>query len=118
MSHRHVVPVDRAGGIVAGFARRQMGHDLVAEEVEIHPFVAGAAFRATEQVPVEAAGVGQRCDGKRKMKRTQCGHGDSGADKGEAGMVTEGRRPPVVARRINTVESAIDNCVHLLNRGG
>src|SRR6185437_6489026 len=49
VAHRHVVAVDVVRRRCAQFFRRDMRDDLVAIEVEIHPGVAGASFRATEQ---------------------------------------------------------------------
>ena len=49
VAHRHVVAVDRIGRLVPDLVRRQVGHDLVAVEVEVDPFVAGAPLGAAEQ---------------------------------------------------------------------
>ncbi len=37
MAHRHVLAVDRAGLFVAALVRCEVGDDLVAVEVEVHP---------------------------------------------------------------------------------
>jgi hypothetical protein len=41
MRHRHVVAIDGVV-VVGGAGRRQVGDDLVAEEVEVDPLGAGA----------------------------------------------------------------------------
>ena len=51
-----------------------MGDDLMAEEIEIHPVMAGAALRATEQIAIECAGFGKIAHGKGKMKTGPLGH--------------------------------------------
>ena len=45
-----------------------MGHDLVAEEVEIDPFVRGSALLAAKQLPVKRARLGEIANGKGKVK--------------------------------------------------
>jgi hypothetical protein len=45
-----------------------MRDDLMAVEIEIHPFIARASLGATEQVAVEGAGFGKIAYRKRKMK--------------------------------------------------
>jgi len=45
-------------------------HDhLVSEEVEIHPFVGAAPFRAAEQAPVEFTGGGEIVDRDGEVER-------------------------------------------------
>ena len=57
----HGVVVDGCAGCFAGF---EVGYDLVAEEVEVDPFVGAAAFGAGQYFAVEAAGGGQVIDGE------------------------------------------------------
>ena len=45
-----------------------MCDDLMAVEIEVHPFIARAAFGTTEQVAIEGAGFGQIAYRERKMK--------------------------------------------------
>ena len=45
-----------------------MRHDLMAKEVEVDPFPAGASFRATQQIAVEGARLGKIAHRKRQMK--------------------------------------------------
>ena len=45
-----------------------MGHDLMAEEVEIDPFAGGSAFSATKQLPVKRARLGEIANGKCKVE--------------------------------------------------
>ena len=45
-----------------------MGDDLMAEEVEIDPFVRGSAFPATQQLPVKRARLGEIANGKGKVE--------------------------------------------------
>jgi hypothetical protein len=47
VANGHVVPIDRAGVVVARFVWRQMGNDLVAIKIEVNPLVAGTTFWAT-----------------------------------------------------------------------
>jgi hypothetical protein len=46
-----------------------MGHELVTIKIEIDPRVGTAAFRASEQLAVEAPRLGQVAYGKSKMKQ-------------------------------------------------
>ena len=55
MRHGHVVPVDLVVMHVLLLAGIEVRDELVAEEIEVHPFVAAAAFRAAEQLAVEIA---------------------------------------------------------------
>ena len=64
--HLVVVHVRLAAGI-------EMRHDLVPEEIEIHPLIAAAALGAAEQAAVELARGAQRVDGNGEMKG--CKHG-------------------------------------------
>ena len=50
-----------------------MRHDLVPEEIEIHPLIAAAALGAAEQAAVELARGAQRVDGNGEMKGLQHG---------------------------------------------
>ena len=52
-----------------------MGDDLMAEEIEINPFFAGAAFRTAEQIAVKGARFGEIAHGKGQMKTRAFGHG-------------------------------------------
>ncbi len=45
-----------------------MGDDLMAEEIEVHPFFARAAFGTAEQFAVKGARLAQVTDRKRQMK--------------------------------------------------
>ena len=45
-----------------------MRDDLMAEEIEIDPFIARAAFGTAEQVAVEGARFGKVAHRKRQMK--------------------------------------------------
>ena len=73
--HRHVVAVHRIRVVGAGFGRAQMGNDLVAEEVEVDPFAAAAAFRAAEHAAVKRARTRQVVDREGKVKRRCSNHG-------------------------------------------
>ena len=68
VAHGHVVAVDGAGLAVADFIRSEMGDDLVAVEVEIHPFRRTAAFRAAEDTAVERTRRGNIVHRKSKVK--------------------------------------------------
>lgn len=65
MRHRHVVAVHRVA--VRGFLMRHfrclVDHQLVAEEIEIHPVVAAAAFGTAEHLAIEMPGGSQVVDG-------------------------------------------------------
>jgi len=74
MAHRHLLAVDRVGRVVGGHALDQVGDDLVAAEIEIHPFVRTAPFRAAEEFAVELARAGKVGDGEGKVKRGQGCH--------------------------------------------
>ena len=45
-----------------------MRNDLMAEEIEVHPFIVRASFGTSEQVAIEGAGFGKIAHRKRKMK--------------------------------------------------
>ena len=45
-----------------------MRDDLMAEEIEVHPFVARASFGTAEQVAVKGARFGKIAHRKRQMK--------------------------------------------------
>src|SRR5471030_184418 len=64
------------------FVRREMGHDLVPVEIEVHPVGRAAAFRATEQVAIKLTGGRNVMDRKGEMKR---GNGSSGVAHGRLG---------------------------------
>ena len=51
-----------------------MGDDLMAEEVEIDPFVRGSALPASKQLPVETARFGEVANGKGEMETRTVGH--------------------------------------------
>lgn len=55
-----------------------MRDDLVAEEVEIDPFVRRSAFRATEQFSVERARLAEAAHGKREVESGPCHAGRTG----------------------------------------
>src|SRR6266481_8414945 len=54
-----------------------MRDDLVAEEIEVHPFGARASLRTTEQVSIEGARFAQIANRKRQMETRARGHGGS-----------------------------------------
>ena len=74
MRHGHVVPVDLVVMHVFLLVRIEVRDDLVAEEIEVHPFVAAAPFRAAEQLAVEIARGGQRVNRDGEMKRLRHGY--------------------------------------------
>ena len=45
-----------------------MRDDLMAEEIEVHPFGARASFGTAEQMAIEGAGFGKIAHRKGKMK--------------------------------------------------
>jgi len=51
MRHRHVMAIDRVQVRPLGPGRRQMGDDLMAEQVEIDPFGRTAPLGATSTPP-------------------------------------------------------------------
>ncbi len=60
MRYRHVVAVDRVEGLGlrCDRPRREVGDDLVAEEVEVDPLLAAAPFGAADHArPEDARGV-------------------------------------------------------------
>src|SRR3982750_2926017 len=68
MRHGHVVSVDFIVMHVLFLVEVEVRDHLVAEEVEVHPFVAAAAFRTAKQLAVELARRGERVDGNGEMK--------------------------------------------------
>ena len=51
-----------------------MRNDLMAEEIEVHPFIARTSFGTAEQAAIEGAGFGEIVHRKRKMKARTCRH--------------------------------------------
>src|SRR5437764_15427592 len=51
-----------------------MGDDLMAEEVEIDPFVRGSPFPAAKQLPVKRARLREIANGKSKVESAEVGH--------------------------------------------
>ena len=74
MGDRDAVPVDMVARAVSRLAGREMGDDLMPEEVEIHPFRGRATFGAAHRLAVKGTGGGQIVDGKGEMEGAQ-GHG-------------------------------------------
>ena len=74
MPDGHGLAIDWVGGFMTDLIGREMGDDLMAEEIEIDPFVAGAAFRAAEQVAVKAARLGKTTYRKGEMETRALGH--------------------------------------------
>ena len=74
MAHRHLLAVDRVGRIVRSHPLDQVGDDLVAAEIEVHPFVGTAPFRAAEELAVELPRAGEIGDGEGEVKRRQGRH--------------------------------------------
>ena len=71
MRHGHVLAVDGIGRTAPHLLGREMGDDLMAEQVEIDPMVGAAPFGAAEQPSVEAARGTEVVDRKGKMERRQ-----------------------------------------------
>ena len=69
MRHGHIVPVDLVVVHVLFLVGIEVRHELVAEEIEVHPLIAAAAFRAAEQLAVEAARRAKIVNRDRQMKR-------------------------------------------------
>ena len=68
------VAVDLAGFGHGAFVGREMGDDLVAVKIKVHPVRAGAAFLAAEQIEIEAARGGQVVGGEGEVEGLD-GHG-------------------------------------------
>ena len=71
MRHRYVVAVDLVVVHVRLPGGIEVHHQLVTEEIEIHPLVAAAAFGTAEQTAIKAARRSQLMHRNRKMKRLQ-----------------------------------------------
>ena len=69
MARRHGVAVDFAGGAVAAFFRRQVGHQLVAVEIEIDPVRRAAAFGAADHLAIKAPRFGDVLDGEGEVEQ-------------------------------------------------
>jgi hypothetical protein len=69
MAHRHVIPIHRAGVAMTRLLGREVGDDLVAVEVEVHPRIRAAALGAAEQLAVEAPGRGQVIDREGEVEK-------------------------------------------------
>ena len=64
-------------GVRSGGARlfgRQVGDNLMAEEVEVDPIGRRASLRATQELSVESTGLGEARDGKCQVKRRAARH--------------------------------------------
>ena len=68
MAHRNFLAIDMIMIFVSGLVRASMRDDLMAEEIEVHPFGARASFGTAEQAAIEGAGLGKIAYRKRKMK--------------------------------------------------
>ncbi len=68
MRHRHIVPIHiaRVFGLCSGI---EVGDDLVAEQIEIHPIRRAAAHRATEHIAIKRAGRRQIVNRESQVKR-------------------------------------------------
>jgi hypothetical protein len=66
--HRHIVPIDFVVMYVLFPGRIEVRDHLVAEEVEVHPFLAAAAFGTAEQLAVETTRGAKIVDRDRQMK--------------------------------------------------
>lgn len=62
--------------------RRQMGHDLVSEEVEIDPFGRRSSLRTTEHVAVKGARFVEVVNRKGQVKTRSVGHVGIGVVRG------------------------------------
>ena len=51
-----------------------MGDDLMAEEVEIDPFVRGSSLLAAKQLPIKRARLSEIANGEGKVKAGAIGH--------------------------------------------
>ncbi len=71
MAHRHAMAVNGIALGRAGLGRGQVGHDLVAVEVEVNPVFGAAAFGAAQDPAVEAARLGNVIDREGDVKRGQ-----------------------------------------------
>jgi hypothetical protein len=72
MAHGHVVAVHGTQGPVAAFVGREVGHDLMAVEVEVDPLGRAAAFRTSEQFAIEGTCFGDVAHGKSEVERDAC----------------------------------------------
>src|SRR4051812_32730664 len=70
MPDRHGIAVHRARGHGTALIGREVRDDLVAVQVEVHPFVAAASLRTLEQVAIEAARLGEVAHGEGEVERT------------------------------------------------
>src|SRR6185369_13285022 len=76
VAHGHVMLVHGAGRAMARFLGRQVRHDLVAVEIEIHPRLRAASFGAPEQAAVEGARGLEVVDGEGEVEKGLYGHAD------------------------------------------
>jgi hypothetical protein len=63
MRHGHIVPVDLVVMHVLSSCGIEVRHELVPEEIEVHPLVAAAPFGTAEQLAVERARRARSCTG-------------------------------------------------------
>src|SRR5262249_42066905 len=73
-----------------------MRDDLVAEEIEVHPFIARTSFGAAEQVSIEGPRFAQRVDRKSKMETRAGGHERSHCETG----IRNSMRKAMATRRV------------------
>ena len=74
MAHGHAVAVNGAGAGGGALAGREMGDDLMAVKIEIHPVVRTAPLGAAEQAAIEGAGGGKVVHREGEMEGGE-GHG-------------------------------------------
>src|SRR5471032_3228767 len=81
------------------FVRREMRHDLMPVEIEVHPVGRTPAFRAAEQVAIKLTGGCDVMDRKSEMKR---GNGSGGVAHGGLGYGLNGTDSTTRTRSVRT----------------
>lgn len=73
MPDGHLLSVNRAGHDAGAFFRRQMGNDLMPEEIEIDPGFGRPALATPQQSTIKLPGLGQVIDRKGEVE-SRTGH--------------------------------------------
>lgn len=89
MGDRHLVPPHQAGAGGPWCLGHQVGHELVAPEVPVHPVVGAAPLGQAQDPTVEVAGGGQVVDGYGQVDGGSGGHRATSGGWGDPSSLTE-----------------------------
>jgi hypothetical protein len=77
MRHRYIMAVNRIRCTAGSLPRGQMGDYLMAEKIEVDPYVRTTALRTPKHIAVKSARFGKIMDRKSKVEKRRGCHGES-----------------------------------------